>query len=48
MPRISKEMKDLIDKMNRDAGHVKCEKCSNKNWEVFHEPGKCPKAKKEK
>ena len=45
MPKNRDEIADIINKMNRDAGRVKCKKCSDKNWEVFHEPGKCPKQK---
>ena len=41
--RLIKEANDMMRTLAQEAKHEYCPICSTPDWEVWHEPGKCPK-----
>jgi hypothetical protein len=36
--------RELLERLMKESGNVKCEKCSVPNWDIWHTPGNpCPK-----
>ena len=40
--RLIKEANDMMHALAKEAGHEYCPVCSTPDWEVWHEPMKCP------